>query len=105
MTSNNYVYCRNGCGQKVKLGNASPTGRKMLLGENGIPHNCPNRPALDKQKSELGNRVVTFDRASDLMDTELIQRSRVQINEINRQLIHSRLEIIVWPKAKPEARP
>jgi hypothetical protein len=104
MTSNNYVYCSNGCGQIFKLGNASQTGRKMLLGENGIPHNCPNRPALDKQKSELRNYAVTFVRASDLRDRELIQRSRDQINEINRQLIHFRLEIIVRPKAKPEVR-
>jgi hypothetical protein len=65
--------------------------------KDGIPHNCPNK-ALEQFRP-------TFDRASDLMDRKLIQRSRVQINEVNRQLIHSRLEIIVRPKAKPEVRP
>jgi hypothetical protein len=100
MTSNNYIYCRNGCGQLIKLGNASLTGKKILLGENGIPHNCLNRPAIDKQESELRKYPVTFERASDLRDRELIERSYVQIDEINRLLMHCRLEIIVMPKGQ-----
>lgn len=100
MTSNNYVYCRNGCGQLIKLGNASLTGKKMLLDEKGIPHICPNRPATYKQESELRKYPVTFERASDLRDRELIERSYVQIDKINGLLIHSRLEIIVMPKGQ-----
>jgi hypothetical protein len=100
MTSNNYVYCKNGCGQLVKLGNAPLTGKKVLLGENGTPHYCPNRPAIDKQKSKLLKYPVTFERASDLRDRELIERSYVQIDKINRLLIHSRLEIIIMPKGQ-----
>jgi hypothetical protein len=73
--------------------------RKMIpLDGDGNPHNCSNRPAADKQ-SELR---LTFERASDLRDRELIELSRNQISEINRQLTHSTIEVIVRPKAKPE---
>ena len=102
MTSNNYVYCSNGCGQLVKLGNASLTVQKISLSKNGIPHNCPNTPYKGRQESELRKYPVTFERASDLRDRDLIERSYVLIGKINKQLIHSRLEIIVRPKAKPE---
>jgi hypothetical protein len=76
MTTNNHTYCRNGCGQ--------------------------NRPSKGRQESKSQNYPVNFERASNLRDRELIERSYAQIGEINGQLIHSRLEIIVRPKAKTE---
>jgi hypothetical protein len=76
-----------------------------LTNGDDIHDNRPNRPSKEKQESELPKHRVTFERASDLRDRELIERSYVQIREINQQLIHSRIEIIVRPKSKPEATP
>jgi hypothetical protein len=86
------------CGQKIAFSKivVSKNGKMIPLDGDGNPHNCSNRPAIDKQ-SELH---VTFERASDLRDKEIIEASRNQINEINRQLIHSRLEVIVRPKGQ-----
>jgi hypothetical protein len=100
MTTNNYTYCRNRCGQLVRVSSDSLTGKKILLNENGVPHNCPKRSSKGRQESELRKYPVTFERASDLRDRELIKRSCVQIGEINRQLIHSRLKIILRPKGQ-----
>jgi|ERR671910_939302 hypothetical protein len=88
------------CGQKITFSNTvvSKNGRAMPLNEDGTPHNCPNRPVIDK--SELRKYPATFERASDLRDRELIEASLNQINEINRHLIHTRLEIIVKPKGQ-----
>jgi hypothetical protein len=91
-------YCR----QKIMFSKTvvSKNQKMIPLNEDGTPHNCPNRLLIDKL--ELREYPVTFERASDLRDRELIEVSRNQINEINRQLVHSRLEIIVRPKAEPE---
>ena len=87
------------CGQKIVFSKTviSKNGKMIPLDVNGSPHNCSNKQDIDKQLH------VTFERASDLKDRELIEASRHQINEINRRLIHSRLEVIVRLKAKPEA--
>jgi hypothetical protein len=89
------------CSQEISFSKTvvSKNGKMIPLDEDGNPHNCSNILAIDK-RSELR---VTFERASDLKDRELIEVSRNQINEINRQLIHSRLEVIVKPKPKPES--
>jgi hypothetical protein len=44
--------------------------------------------------------TLSRERGSDLRDRELIEVSLNQINEINRQSIHARLEIIVRPKGQ-----
>jgi hypothetical protein len=89
------------CGQKIIFSKTvvSKNGKSVPLDEDGIPHNCPNRPIIDKQ-SGLRDYPVRFDRASDLRDRALIEASLNLINEINRQLIHSRHEIIVRPKGQ-----
>ena len=88
------------CGQKIVFSKTMilKNGKMIPLDVKGSPHNCSTRQGIDKQ-SEL---CVTFERASDLRDRELIEASCNKINEINRQLIHSRLEVIVKPKAKQE---
>ena len=88
------------CGQKIVFSKTviSKNGKMIPLDGNGSPHNCSNRLDMDKQSKVR----VTFERASDLRDRELIEVSRNQISEINRQLTHSTLEVIVKPKAKPE---
>jgi hypothetical protein len=96
-----FIDCKY-CNQKITFSKTvdSKNGKMIPLDRDGIPHNCPNRPAIDKQESELRKYPVIFERASDLRDRELIERSYVQISEINRHLIHSRLEIIVRPKCQ-----
>ena len=91
-------YCR----QKIMFSKTviSKNQKMIPLNEDSTPHNCPNRLVIDK--SEFREYPVTFERASDLRDRELIEVSRNQINEVNKQLVHSRIEIIVRPKAKPE---
>jgi hypothetical protein len=96
---NGFIDCKY-CNQKITFSKTivSKNGKMVPLDVDGTPHVCQIKSFESKKELKLQQYHATFERASDLRDRELIERSYVHINETNRQLMHSRLELIVKSK-------
>lgn len=116
MVTNNYFYCKNGCGQLIKFddGFVSKTGQKIPLGENELPHECPKSPFILKNNMERkqtqrqiiqkNNKTdIIFEPASKIRDRDLIDNARNYFEELKRKLIHYTVDdLIVRGKEKGE---